>query len=51
MKRLMAAVLLMPKEVFGLFERLSTFSAVVFNAVLGVYLLTGRFEKEKSIKR
>lgn len=41
----------MPKEVFGLFERFSTFSAVVFNAVLGVYLLTGRFEKEQSIKQ
>ena len=35
----------MPKAVFGLFERFSTFSAVVFNAVLGIYLLTGRFEK------
>lgn len=34
---------LMPKAVFGLFERLSTFSAVVFNAVLGVYLLRGKF--------
>lgn len=34
---------LMPKAVFGLFERFSTFSAVVFNAVLGVYLLRGRF--------
>ena len=33
---------LLPKAVFGLFERFSTFSAVVFNAVLGVYLLTGR---------
>ena len=28
---------ILPKPVFGLFERLSTFSAVVFNAVLGVY--------------
>ncbi len=28
----------MPKAVFGLFERLSTFSAVVFNAVLGWHL-------------
>ena len=34
---------LMPKSVFGLFERFSTFSAVVFNAVLGVYLLRGAF--------
>ena len=29
----------MPKAVFGLFERFSTFSAVIFNAVLGIYLL------------
>lgn len=35
---------LFPKEVFGLFERFSTFSAVVFNAVLGVYLMKGRFK-------
>lgn len=34
---------LLPKAVFGLFERFSTFSAVVFNAVLGVYLMKGRF--------
>lgn len=34
---------LLPKSVFGLFERFSTFSAVIFNAVLGVYLLMGRF--------
>ena len=27
-----------PKEYFGIFERFSTFSAVGFNAVLGVYL-------------
>lgn len=31
----------MPKAVFGLFERFSTFSAVVFNAVLGIYLMKG----------
>ena len=36
---------LLPKAVFGIFERLSTFSAVIFNAVLGVYLLTGKFDK------
>lgn len=34
---------IMPKSVFGLFERFSTFSAVIFNAVLGFYLLTDRF--------
>ncbi|MDY5932307.1 MAG: hypothetical protein SPJ34_09815 [Candidatus Ornithospirochaeta sp.] len=32
----------LPKAVFGLFERLSTFSAVVFNAVLGLYLYKGK---------
>lgn len=35
----------MPKAVFGLFERFSTFSAVIFNAVLGGYLFMGNFEK------
>lgn len=39
----------MPKAVFGLFERFSTFSAVVFNAVLGIYLLTGKLEKARDI--
>lgn len=34
---------MLPKSVFGLFERFSTFSAVVFNAVLGIYLMKGRF--------
>lgn len=34
---------IVPKSLFGLFERFSTFSAVVFNAVLGVYLLRGAF--------
>lgn len=37
---------LLPAAVFGLFERFSTFSAVVFNAVLGVYLMRGRFEQK-----
>lgn len=39
---------LLPASVFGLFERLSTFSAVVFNAALGVFLLNGTllFEKQ-----
>lgn len=36
---------IMPKEMFGLFERFSTFSAVVFNAVLGIYLLRGAFPR------
>ena len=38
---------LLPKTVFGLFERCSTFSAVVFNAVLGIYLMKGRFTDER----
>lgn len=38
---------LMPLSVFGLFERFSTFSAVVFNAVLGYYLMRGRFSTDK----
>lgn len=33
-----------PKTVFGIFERMSTFSAVVFNAVLGLYLFAGRIK-------
>lgn len=33
---------LLPKAVFGLFERFSTFSTVVFNGVLGIYLMKGR---------
>ena len=33
---------LLPKAVFGLFERFSSFSAVVFNAILGIYLLKGK---------
>lgn len=36
---------LLPPSVFGLFERFSTFSAVVFNAVLGVYLMMGKFDR------
>lgn len=39
---------LLPKAVFGLFERFSTFSAVVFNAVLGIYLLKGRFTYDEA---
>lgn len=38
---------LLPKAVFGLFERFSTFSAVVFNGVLGIFLMKGRFSMEK----
>lgn len=34
---------LLPRAVFGLFERFSTFSAVVFNAVLGICLMKGCF--------
>ena len=32
---------IVPKEVFGLFQRFSNFSAAGFNAVLGVYLFNG----------
>ena len=32
----------MPKTVFGLFERFSTFSTVIFNAILGLYLYLGK---------
>ena len=35
-----------PPEYFGIFERFSTFSAVGFNAVLGVYLFKGFNNKE-----
>ena len=35
-----------PENVFGIFERMSTFSAVIFNAVLGWYLYTGKFLQE-----
>ena len=38
----------MPKAVFGLFERFSTFSTVIFNAVLGAYLLLGEFGTESA---
>ena len=33
---------LMPKAVFGLFERFSTFSTVIFNTILGLYLYWGK---------
>lgn len=36
----------MPKAVFGLFERFSTFSAVIFNAVRGTFLLIEKFGKD-----
>lgn len=37
----------MPKAVFGLFERFSTFSAVIFNAVLGTYLFMDWFPQDR----
>ncbi len=40
---------IMPKSVFGLFERFSTFSAVIFNAVLGLYLLKEKFPGQKKL--
>ena len=39
---------LLPASVFGLFERFGTFSVVVFNAVLGMYLFFGKFESENT---
>ena len=43
--------LVLIKSVFGLFERFSTFSAVVFNAVLGVYLLKGELSTDGQSER
>ena len=37
----------LPPSVFGLFERFSTFSTVVFNAVLGLYLFYGKYNIAK----
>ncbi len=34
----------LPRAVFGIAERFSTFSVVIFNAILGVALLKGKFE-------
>ncbi len=34
----------LPKQVFGIAERFSTFSVVIYNAVLGYYLFRGRFD-------
>lgn len=34
----------LPKAVFGLFERFSTFSAVIFNAILGMFLYFNKFK-------
>jgi len=34
-----------PAEYFGIFERLSVFAATGFNAVLGIYLFRGKFNK------
>lgn len=35
---------LLPASAFGLFERFSTFSVVIFNAVLGMYLFLGKID-------
>jgi hypothetical protein len=35
---------ILPKGIFGIAERFSTFTVVVFNAVLGYYLFRGRFD-------
>ena len=39
-----------PKEVFGVFERFSTYSAVTFTSVLGVYGFASSFDLEKKSK-
>ena len=39
---------LLPASVFGLFERIGTFSVVVFNAVLGMYLFVGKLGSDNS---
>ena len=36
-----------PKSIFGLFERFSCFAAVIFNAVLGIYLFMGKFDENR----
>lgn len=36
----------LPKAIFGLCERFSTFSTVIFNMILGIYLLKGAFEEQ-----
>ena len=38
---------MMPQAVFGLFERIGTFFVVIFNAVLGVFLMVGRLDESK----
>lgn len=42
---------LLPASVFGLFERFGTFSVVVFNAVLGMYLFMGKLESDNTWQR
>lgn len=37
------------KAVFGIAERFSTFSVVVFNAILGYYLFRGRFDRKEDV--
>lgn len=36
----------LPKSLFGIAERFSTFSAVVFNAILGIHLFLGKFDRQ-----
>ena len=38
------------KEIFGVFERFSTYSAVIFTSALGVYGFASSFEQEKKLK-
>ena len=36
-----------PEEIFGIFERFSVFAASGFNAVLGIFLFTGKINDER----
>ena len=40
-----------PKEIFGVFERFSTYSAVIFNGVLGIFGFLKNDEKYQDNKK
>lgn len=40
-----------PKSAFGFFDLLSTFSPVIFNALLGIYLLMGRLDSAETAEK
>lgn len=39
----------LPKDVFGVFERSSTYSSVIFTAILGIYGFCDTMKKEESV--